>query len=138
MPVNVLAPAFPLEKNEDGKYKTYSSEEIIQIVDQNIKMVLLTRKGERIGRPDFGVGLHAYLFEIPNDIGQGTNQPPLRESILSQLSSFMPYISVEDLVINYGNSASSLNIKIKYSVSERQTASVFDLTISDVESIPHF
>ena len=46
MPVNVLAPAFPLEKNEDGKYKTYSSEEITQIVDQNIKMVLLTRKGK--------------------------------------------------------------------------------------------
>ena len=138
MPVNVIAPAFPLEENEDGKYKTYSSEDIVKITDRNIKMVLLTRKGERLGRPGFGVGLYNYLFENPNDISLGTNQPPLRESIVSQLSAFMSYISVIDLSINYGNSGSTLNIKIKYNVADRQIASVFDLTISDVGTIPQF
>ena len=138
MPVNIITPAFPLEHNEEGKYKTYSSDEIIKITDQNIKMVLLTRKGERLGRPDFGVGLHNYLFENPNDISLGTNQPPLRDNISSQLSAFIPYISVVDLIVNYGNGGSTLNIKIKYIGGDSQIASVFDLTISDVVAIPQF
>ena len=101
-------------------------------------MVLLTRKGERLGRPDFGVGLYNYLFENQNDISLGTNQPPLRESVNSQLATFIPYISITDLRINYDVNGSSLNIKIKYNVGERGIASIFDLTISDVATIAQF
>lgn len=138
MPVNTITPAFPLEHTEQGKYKAYNSEEIIRVVDQNIKMVLLTKKGERLGRPNFGVGLHSYLFENASQISLGINQPVLRESILSQLSSFIPYISVTNLIINYGVSANSLSIKIDYTIKDGQIASVFNLTLSDVGTIPQF
>mgnify|MGYP006403359249 FL=1 len=34
-----------------------------QAIKQNMKMLLLTRKGEYIWDTNFGVGLHSYLFE---------------------------------------------------------------------------
>ena len=58
-----ISPVFPLEETEDGKYKIVGINDLTTAVDQNIKMVLLTRKGEKIGRPAFGVGLHDYLFD---------------------------------------------------------------------------
>jgi phage baseplate assembly protein W len=139
MPTHVIAPSFPLRINEDtGNYETYGISDLTKVVDQNIKMTLLTIPGERMMDENFGVGLSKYLFENDVTIARGDGGlPPLRENILSQLSTYVPYITIQDLDINFSGNTNLMNIKIKYFVNESGTSSVFDLTIGEVSnSIP--
>jgi phage baseplate assembly protein W len=134
MPTYTIAPSFPLRINEDtGNYETYGISDLTKVVDQNIKMTLLTVPGERTFNQDFGVGLSKYLFENDISIARGAgNLPPLRENILSQLSTYVSYITIRDLEINFSEDRNLMNIKIKYFVNESGTSSVFDLTINEV------
>ena len=96
--MSTISPVFPLEDAGDGTFRLIDIKDITTSVDQNIKMVLLTRKGEKIGRPTFGVGLHEYLFEFPSAINNGSsNKPPLRENIIRQLNTYIPYIKLQNV-----------------------------------------
>ena len=131
-----ISPVFPLEETEDGKYKIVGINDLTTAVDQNIKMVLLTRKGEKIGRPAFGVGLHDYLFEIPNNIQSGFSQkPPLRANIINQLSTYIPYISLEKVEVNFVPNQRILKLKIQYHITDSDVASTFELTLQDTDAI---
>lgn len=132
MSQGTITPVFPLRENDEGKFEVYDVSDTTKVVDQNIKMVLLTRKGEWIGRQDFGVGLHNYLFENPYDIENGTNQPPLRAHILNQLATNIPYITIEELKISVGQMENSLNVKIQYYINDSGAASTFDLTLTEL------
>lgn len=136
MPTHVIAPEFPLRINEDtGNYETYGISDLTKVVDQNIKMTLLTVPGERMMDNNFGVGLSKYLFENDTSIARGGGDlPPLRENILSQLSTYVSYITIQDLEINFSGNTNLMNIKIKYFVNESGTSSVFDLTINEVSN----
>ena len=72
MPTNVLAVKFPLEiDDETGSLLVYSMSELQSVVEQNIKMVLLTNPGEKLFNNDFGVGLRRYLFLQQREIING-------------------------------------------------------------------
>ena len=135
MPTYTIAPSFPLRINEDtGNYETYGISDLTKVVDQNIKMTLLTVPGERMMDQNFGVGLSRYLFENDTTIKRGaSNLPPLRENILSQVTTYVPYIRIQDLQINLSGDSNLVNIKIKYFVNDSNTASLFDLTINEVD-----
>lgn len=135
MPTYTIAPSFPLRINEDtGNYETYGISDLTKVVDQNIKMTLLTVPGERMMDQNFGVGLSRYLFENDTTIKRGaSNLPPLRENILSQLSTYVSYITIQDLQIDLFGDSNLVNIKIKYFVNDSNTASLFDLTINEVD-----
>lgn len=52
---------FPPEVDEvTGRFKMSSEEENIR---QSIELILMTGKGERIMRPEFGCGLKEYVYE---------------------------------------------------------------------------
>ncbi len=91
MPTYTITPSFPLRINEDtGNYESYGISDLTKVVDQNSKMTLLTVPGERTFNQDFGVGLSKYVFENDISIARGAgNLPPLRENILSQLSTYV-------------------------------------------------
>lgn len=131
-----ISPVFPLEETEDGKYKIVGINDLTTAVDQNIKMVLLTRKGEKIGRPAFGVGLHDYLFENPNSIQSGFSQKPaLRANIINQLTTYIPYISLEKVEVNLMPNQRILKLKIQYHITDSDVASTFELTLQDTDAI---
>jgi phage baseplate assembly protein W len=125
---------FPLEEAQDGIYEILEHTDLTKVINQNIKMVLLTRKGERLSRPSFGVGLHNYLFENRNGIeNNSTYQPSLRDNIITQVRTYIPEIRIQDISISYGTDGRSLTVKMKYIINDSQTASTFDLTIGEIE-----
>ena len=141
MPTQTIAPMFPLTENvEQGLYEVFGIKDTTRVVDQNIKMVLLTNKGEWIGKPFFGVGLTSYLFENPYDVVNGRNYEngkvvlPLRENILTQLEAFIPYITVSDLQINFGGDGRLLNVRIKYFINDSELASEVNLELAELAS----
>lgn len=131
-----LAPQIPLQINEEtGAYSEYPLTDLTKVVDQNLKMVLLTSPGERIMIPNFGVGMRNYLFENQTTIDRGFGSlPPLRENILSQVRTYLPYITIEELEIGGSQFDNVLNVKIRYSVDNSSTSAVFNLTVSEVNN----
>lgn len=135
MPTNTIAVKFPLEIDEDtGSFVVYSQSELESVVNQNIKMVLLTNPGEKMFNNNFGVGLQRYLFLTENEIINGVSGdqrfPPLRQFIRKQLETYVSYITVEDIQISTAQNI--MNVKFRYYLSNSSTAAEFDLTISDV------
>jgi len=152
MPKKVLAPVFPL-KLTNGRYTVHEIEDKAKVVDQNIKMVLLTNPGERHGNLDFGVGLSRYLFESQAQIESGADYtivrsgdaadalfgdpnfteeervlPPLRENIISQIGAYLDYIVIKNLDIQFFDN-NSMTIKMTYYVDEDLQVANFDLTL---------
>jgi phage baseplate assembly protein W len=111
-----IAPFFPLVLDENGSYRMHGSseEDIKAVINQNIKNVLLTNPGERLFDVNFGAGLRRYLFEFPDTIETGENLPPLTSNIISQLSSYIPYVKVND--INVSTVDNALSVRIEYSI----------------------
>ena len=129
-----LAPQFPLQINEEtGAYTELALTDLTKVVDQNLKMVLLTSPGERVMLPKFGVGMRRYLFEQETTINRGADSlPPLRENIKTQIATYLPYITIRQLQLNASKADNVLSVKIKYSVNNRRTSGVFNLTVSEV------
>jgi len=133
MPTNTIAVAFPLEL-EEGAYRTYGTTDLTKVVDQNIKMVLLTSPGERIFDMSFGVGLRRYLFlnqhQVENGIPGSNGIAPLRTAIVSQINTYLPYITIRDLSLDFRQN--TLSVKFDYFVNNSTAAATFDLTVSEV------
>ena len=135
MSASVLAVKFPLKINDDyGGFVTYSLSELKQVVEQNLKMVLLTNPGEKIFNLEFGVGLRRYLFlredEVLNGVPGDDRYPPLRQYIDSQIQTYIPYITVENM--NITTKESTINVRFRYYINNSSIAEEFDLTIDDV------
>ena len=135
MPVNTLAVKFPLEINEStGSFTVYSMSELTEVVNQNIRMVLLTNQGERVFDSEFGAGLQRYLFlnerDIVNGIPGDSKYPPINTLIINQLQTYMPYITVENIQLSVKDEL--LSLSFKYFVNGSSIASEFELTVEDL------
>lgn len=124
MPINRITPKIPIEMNDDGVYEYLYSDDLTAVIDQNLKMILLTRKGERMMSPAFGAGVHDFLFENP------TNQvlTTIKNIISNQIRLYATYITVNDIQIVYSGE-SSINISIRYTIDENSTSAVFETTV---------
>ena len=73
--------ALPMDYNDAGGFFPGTSTTLTQ-TSSNIKNLLLTNKGERVGQPDFGCGLLQVLFQLNININFSlTIQPNVHETI---------------------------------------------------------
>ena len=123
---NGISVLLPLVYNKkDGPFQL--NKEIVDTVRQNFKSLILTAKGERIMDPDFGVGIHSFLFENYN---QSTNQGIITETS-AQLSKYMPFISVQEIKV--ADSKTNINqfyIYIRYSIQSLNVLDELNFTVS--------
>lgn len=68
-----------------GKFRTMTEWEEIA---QSVRMILLTRRGERPYRPDFGTRLHQFAFEAMDT----TTCNLIRQEVVSCLHAWEPRI----------------------------------------------
>lgn len=75
---------YPLQANEGlGRFRRLSLEEE---VEQSVRLILTTRRGERPLRPKFGAGLDRFAFE-----GLGlTTQNLIRREVIAALARWEP------------------------------------------------
>lgn len=108
--ISVLLPL--VYHKQDGPFQL--NKTIEETVKQNFKNLILTVKGERIMDPNFGVGLHSYLFE---NYTLGTVRD-IREETISQAAKYMPFINILDFKIAESNTnLNQFYIYIRYSIS---------------------
>lgn len=122
-----VSPKIPLLIDAiDGHYGL--NKTIHEAVQQNLKNLILTQKGEKIMDSNFGVGLRSYLFEnVTSEIRQ-----IIAGEIRSQVDRYMSFIDIVELnILDSPTGAPQLNVSIKYSISDLGTTDNLLLSISN-------
>ena len=103
---------FPLDYGSDGFFSR--TKTALEQARYNIKNLLLTQKGERLGNPTFGSDLHKTLFEMEG----GELESNIEESIRSAISEFLPFINVENVESTFSSTnKNAVNVRIKFTLN---------------------
>jgi phage baseplate assembly protein W len=123
-----LSIKFPMEPkgSKSSGIQSYTDEEISQAIKQNLKMLILTRKGEYVWDSNFGVGLHDYLFENSSTISTQNIESEIR----NQITTYMPYVDVRGLSVSIGDDQQVLNVKVQFSYNGKVIPEIFEVEVS--------
>jgi phage baseplate assembly protein W len=108
--------SLPLQMGGNTFNQTYDNLEQLK---SNVKNLLLTNQGERLGMPTFGCGLQRLLFE-PND-------DDLNDKILNQVESavnyWLPQLLINSIEITASDTdkdKNTLNVSISFTAKYNQ------------------
>ena len=102
----------PLAHNKSGFF--YRTKTSLEQAKSNIKNLLLTKKGERLGNPEFGSDLFKVVFEQEGD----DIESKVEEAIRSAMSRFLPFILVDEIETQFSSlNKNALNVSIKFSLN---------------------
>ena len=111
--------AFPLDETNMFTGTPTTKEQ----VKNNLLNLLLTKKGERINHPSFGIGLQDHLFE------QSIDNNSVYEQIHAQIQIYIPEITLVDANIDYDADNHTLTIKITYQFNLDRTKDAISITV---------
>jgi phage baseplate assembly protein W len=80
----------------------------------NLRNLILTKKGERLMQPEFGCDIWKILFEPIDNI-----ETSIENSILSAVSIWLPYLSINEIIFDYNDNDIDNNriaLDIKFSL----------------------
>ena len=123
---------FPLRTDATGGFALVSAE---REIEEAIRLILGTAYGERPMRPEFGCGIHDYVFAEANAETAGRLAYEVRRSLLR----WEPRIEVEDVGINLDSEDSAvLYIDIRYTVKDSNDPRnlVFPFYVIPAEEVP--
>ena len=102
----------PLTHNKSGFF--YRTKTSLEQAKSNIKNLLLTRKGERLGNPDFGSDLFKVLFEQEGD----DIESRVEEVIRSAMSRWLPFIIIDEIETKFSErNRNAINVSMKFSIN---------------------
>lgn len=108
----------PLSLEVGGLSET-SNDTLTQIKNNFINLVM-TNPGERFGNPEFGCDIHDLVFNFNEESLQNEIEDAVEEAV----RRWMPYISLEDVVVNRQTEdidKYQYRIYMKYRLSEQPT-----------------
>lgn len=82
--------AFPVDTDPSGDIETAAGE---RTVEESIRVIIGTSKGERVMRPEFGCGIHDHVF----DTIDANTRTLIETTVEEALVTFEPRIAVEDV-----------------------------------------
>lgn len=106
-----------INKNSDkGGIFSVNYTTLTQAKD-NLKNLILTRKGERMLNPTFGCDVWKVLFEqMDNQLIENK----IETSILDAVTNWLPYINVDEILFDYDDNdidTNKINLEIKFSLA---------------------
>ena len=119
------SPKLPLLVDSiDGHYGL--TKTLHEVVQQNLKNLMLTSPGERVMLPDFGVGLRHFLFEPEKGLAS-----EIKSRIFSQIRKYMPFVKIKNIEFypareNRSN-PNMLSVAIEYHVPSINLSSTLTL-----------
>jgi uncharacterized protein len=113
-PDTFIGLAFPLGFANDGVFR--KTKTTLEQARYNLRNLLLTMKGERLGHPEFGCEIHNLLFEnMGTDIGDR-----VEEMIKESVDTWLPYLSIDKTVTEQIDNR--LNVDIHFSLKNDLTS----------------
>ena len=99
-----------------GFFKT--TQTLLQQAKHNIRNLLLTRRGERLGNPNFGSDLHLLLFEQDT----GDLESKVEETIREAVSNNLPYVILHSIETSSSNMDQNIYlVNLRFSIDTDQT-----------------
>ena len=120
-PDTFIGLGFPLGYSNTGIF--LQTKTTIEQAIYNLKNLLLTAKGERLGHPEFGCEVRDLLFE---PIDENINDR-VEEKIKEAVNTWLPYLSINDVEVE--QLSNRLNVSVKFSLKNDMTTSE-DVTVS--------
>ena len=102
---------------------TYTTKEVIKT---NIINYLLTNKGERVFRPNFGADLRALLWEGINDGSTSALEARIRDN----LTSNFPSLEVIKIEFNNKPDLNTVNFTLNYAVQNLGTEDQINIALT--------
>jgi len=119
--ISIKLPITPDSGNGYTMIKT-----IKKMVNQNLKMLILTIPGERVMDPNFGVGVQKYLF---SNRGEGI-EAQIAQKIREQVKIYLPNVVLNDIQFGFDDiDLNIMGIRIIYSIPGIGLQDLLDLTI---------
>mgnify|MGYP001215291229 FL=1 len=122
------SPRLPLTLDPSNGFA--NNQTILQVVQQNLKMLLLTSPGERVMDPNFGVGMRRFLFEQNNP----NTHSQIKAKIRRQVSEYMSFVEIEDVLFAFEANnprikSNGLLVTIKFYISPVGLEGSLDLNL---------
>lgn len=89
----------------------------LQQARSNITNLIMTRKGERVGQPEFGCDIWKILFEPIIDDELDTR---VESVIIDAINKWLPYISINEIILDYNDEfkdANKFGVEINFSLT---------------------
>jgi len=111
-PNTYIGLSFPIRQD---KYNDFAmTKNSLEQAKHNLKNLLLTHVGERVGQPEFGSKLRALCFE------QITDELPVKieEEVKEAVSIWLPYVNIQEVnTLTQEGDANKIFVEIKYSTT---------------------
>jgi len=126
----VLGIGINRSSNSNGIFAT--NHTTLNQAKDNLKNLILTRKGERLQNPNFGCDIHNLLFEQINEETIGTK---IESSILDAVGTWLPYLNIEQIVFDYNDNdidTNKISVDVKFSLKSNTTMTeLLSITINN-------
>ncbi len=89
----------------------------------NLKNLILTKKGERLMQPEFGCDVWLVLFE---QISEGIIEDRIESYITDAVSVWLPYLRIDEIVFDYDDNDidnNRITLDIKFSLTNNPNLS---------------
>ena len=102
----------PLTHTRDDFFKR--TKTALEQAKSNIKTLLLTNKGERLGNPTFGTNLLSLVFSQENtDL-----ESRVEEEIRASMSEFLPFINIVSIETNFSDTNKNVaNVTLEFTLN---------------------
>ena len=130
-PKTYIGLSFPLRRD---KFNDFSmTKNSLEQAQHNLKNLLLTYPGERVGQPEFGSRLRELCFEQIDD----TLPERIEEEVRKTVSVWLPYINlIEVATLTEEGDKNKIFVRMKYSTSlNPQTIEQIELDTSYTATI---
>lgn len=115
----VLGIGINQSSNSNGIFSTNFTT--LQQAKNNLKSLILTKKGERLMQPDFGCDVWKVLFEPIDNI-----EISIENSIINAVSIWLPYLSINEIIFDYDENdidTNKVSLDIKFSLQSNPSLS---------------
>tara|TARA_B110001454_G_C12673639_1_gene414868 strand:+ start:141 stop:557 length:417 start_codon:yes stop_codon:yes gene_type:complete len=124
-PDTFIGISLPLVHGTQGFFN--KTKTTLEQTRSNIKNLLLTIKGERLGNPTFGSNLMRILFEPDaGDLGD-----KIEETIRASVGEWLPYVRIKGIkTTSSERNPNLLNVRLQFTIDVDQNVETLDLDLA--------
>jgi hypothetical protein len=101
----------PLQSGKTGHFN--QSKTIKEQVYSNMKNLILTAKGERLGQPEFGCNVNRIIFEPISESTTGS----IEESVRDAVSTWLSYVTLQNIYVSLDEQDNNkIVLSVEYSI----------------------
>lgn len=128
IPVGIIT---PLRNSRDGNGIFELSFSMIDQLTDNLRNLVQTNHGERLGRPDYGANLRPLSLEI---LGQSKFENEAMNRISSSVSKYLPFINLKTMSVRRHRDLETdmpqAIIRLEYSIKKLNRHRMIDIIIN--------